>query len=253
MNRPRVTVVIPFYNDPYVAEAIESVLAQTHEGIELIVVNDGSTREAERLAPYVNRVHILGKANGGTASALNHGIRMASGEYVAWLSSDDRFLPAKIESQLRHMEQTGSAISHTAFRVIDDSGGRKEKPVRLHFESMYLFYESFLKGNAVNGCTVMMRKSLFDKLGGFNEKLPFTHDYDFWLRAILAGYPLAYLDEVLTEYRHHEGMGTVKHRGAIESEFQAVAEGYRNRVEHLLKALAPPPWKADSNRRLGGG
>ncbi|RUS44634.1 glycosyltransferase [Cohnella sp. AR92] len=249
MGRPRVTVVIPFYNDPYVTEAIESVLAQTYKDVELIIVNDGSTREAERLVPYGARAHILGKANGGTASALNYGIRMASGEYVAWLSSDDRYLPGKIEKQLDFMEKMGSSISHTAFRVIDEKGIRKEKPVHLRFESMYSFYESFLKGNAVNGCTVMMRKSLFDRLGGFNENLPFTHDYDFWLRSILAGYPLTYLKEPLTEYRHHVNMGTVKHRGDIEKEFQQVSAGYRERVETLLSALAPPT--ADRRQKRG--
>jgi teichuronic acid biosynthesis glycosyltransferase TuaG len=237
---PCVTVVIPFYNDPYVGEALESVLAQTYGDVELIVVNDGSTREAERLLPYEGRAYVLGKANGGTASALNHGFRYASGEYVAWLSSDDRFMKEKVEKQLRHMEATGSWISHTAFRHIDERGEAEGKAVHLHFESMYRFYESFLQANAVNGCTVMMRKALFERLGGFNEALPFTHDYDFWLRSILSGYPMSYLDEPLTEYRRHRAMGTIRHRGEIEKEFRRVAEGYRERVRRLLAALEPP-------------
>ncbi|GIO11040.1 glycosyl transferase family 2 [Cohnella xylanilytica] len=250
MNRagPRVTVVIPFYNDPYIGEAVDSVLAQTHPEVELIVVDDGSTMHSERLLPYRNRIHLLGKANGGTASALNHGMRHASGEYVAWLSSDDRFAKEKVAKQVKFMEETGAWISHTAFRHIDERGAPDGKAVQLAFGSMYRFYESFLKGNVVNGCTVMLRKELFDRLGGFDERLPYTHDYDFWLRCILSGYPLVYLNEPLTEYRRHPAMGTIRHGGEIEREFRRVREGYRERVRMLLDALEP---RTATARRTG--
>lgn len=236
---PKVTAVIPFYNDPYIGEAVESVLAQRFEGLEVIVVDDGSTREAWRLQRYRDRVHVLGKANGGTASALNHGFRMARGEYVAWLSSDDRWLPGKLARQLAHMERTGSAISHTAFRTIDAAGVPSPKPVRLAFESRYDFYRSLLRANAINGCTVMMRKALFVQLGGFDESAVFTHDYDLWIRAILAGYPPTYLNEPLTEYRKHAGMGTIVNREQAEAEFMATAAKHRGSLSRLLGALRP--------------
>ncbi|GJM76095.1 hypothetical protein HMSSN036_83110 [Paenibacillus macerans] len=92
---PTVSVIIPFYNCPYVEQAVQSALNQTYRPLEVIVVDDGSTSHAERLAPYRPHIHYLGKANGGTASALNHGIRHASGEYIAWLSSDDVFIRTK--------------------------------------------------------------------------------------------------------------------------------------------------------------
>jgi|HigsolmetaGSP12D_1036236.scaffolds.fasta_scaffold00235_8 glycosyltransferase involved in cell wall biosynthesis len=241
MKRKRisVTAVIPFYNDRFVGEAVDSALSQTHAPLEIIVVDDGSTREKERLARYNGRIEVIRKPNGGTASALNAGFRRASGDYVAWLSSDDRWRPDKIERQAAFMESTGAWISHTAFRVVDEHGRPEGKDVRLHFRTMPEFYRSFLSGNVVNGCTVMMRKALFDKLGGFDENLPYTHDYDFWLRSILAGYPLAYLDEALTEYRRHPAMGTVRNRGDVELEFQAVSAHHRKRIERLLEALQP--------------
>ncbi|CAI6043337.1 glycosyltransferase family 2 protein [Cohnella sp. JJ-181] len=242
-GRPKVTAVIPFYNDPYIAEAVESVLAQRCEGLEVIVVDDGSTSEAWRLAPFQNRIHVLGKANGGTASALNHGFRMAKGEYVAWLSSDDRWLPGKLARQIEHMERTGSAISHTAFRLIDAAGVPGKKPVRLAFESRYDFYRSLLRANAINGCTVMMRRSLFEQLGGFDERATYAHDYDMWVRATLAGYPPSYLNEVLTEYRQHERMGTIRHRDEAEAEFRATAARYRGSLSRLLTALRPTAGK----------
>ncbi|SFA93500.1 Glycosyl transferase family 2 [Cohnella sp. OV330] len=243
-GRPKVTAVIPFFNDPYIGEAVESVLAQRIDGLEVIVVDDGSTREAWRLHRFQGRIHVLGKANGGTASALNHGFRMARGEYVAWLSSDDRWLPGKLERQVEHMERTGSSISHTAFRTIDAAGVPSSKPVRLAFESRYDFYRSLLRSNAINGCTVMMRKALFEQLGGFDEGAVFTHDYDLWVRATLAGYPPTYLNEPLTEYRKHAGMGTIRHQGEAEAEFMATAAKYRGSLVRLLTALRPPLSKA---------
>lgn len=236
---PRVTAVIPFYNDPYIGEALDSVLAQRFEGLEIIVVDDGSTRETWRLERYRGLVHVLGKANGGTASALNHGFRMARGEYVAWLSSDDRWLPGKLERQIAHMERTGSAFSHTAFRYIGPDGQPSRRPVRLAYDSPYEFYRSLFGANAINGCTVMMRKSLYERLGGFDETALYAHDYDMWLRAILAGYPPTYLSEALTEYRRHEHMGSVRHREAAEREFRATADKYKAGLYRLLTALRP--------------
>lgn len=238
-HNPLVTVVIPFYNDPYIADAVDSALRQTYEPVETIIVNDGSVRETERLVPYLERIHVLGKANGGTASALNHGFRHASGEYVAWLSSDDRFLPDKIGRQLRFMQETGCWISHTGFRYIDDKGMPCGEPIQLSMPTMAAFYRTFLDGNPVNGCTVMMRKELFARLGGFDESQKYTHDYDFWLRAILAGFPLGYCADPLTEYRRHGAMGTIVHHSETEREFRKLRAAYRPRIEKLLEAITP--------------
>jgi Glycosyltransferases involved in cell wall biogenesis len=231
------TIVIPFYNDPYVAEAVESALAQTHPSVEVIVVDDGSTSCAELLAPYLDRIHYIGKANGGTASALNAGFRLASGRYVAWLSSDDRFRPEKIARQMAAMEAAGAWIGHTAFAVIDGEGRVTNPHVLLGGGRPDLFYRAFVDGNPVNGCTVMMRKELFERLGGFNEGLPYTHDLDFWYRAMLAGFPFHYLGEPLTEYRMHDAMGTVRHREAIRAEVKATFARYAERWRTFLRQI----------------
>ncbi|MGO4274414.1 glycosyltransferase family 2 protein, partial [Paenibacillus sp. TAF58] len=79
--QPKVSIIIPFYNCPYIDQAIASAIGQTYANVEIIVVDDGSTIHADKIGPFKDRVYYLGKANGGTASALNHGIRYASGEY----------------------------------------------------------------------------------------------------------------------------------------------------------------------------
>lgn len=226
MPMPDVSIVIPFYNDPYVAEAVESALAQTHRSIEIIVVDDGSVRHAEKLADYKGRIHYIGQVNGGTASALNTGFRLASGAYIAWLSSDDKLHPEKIERQFRAMSAAGAWIGHTAFSVIDGGGKVTERCVSPPGEDYSAFYRAFDGANPVNGCTVMMRKELYTWLGGFNESLPYTHDLDFWFRAMLAGFPFHYLPEPLTFYRRHGDMGTLRHRDAIAAEAKATYARY---------------------------
>ena len=235
-----VTIVIPFYNDPFVQTAVGSALAQTHGELEILVVDDGSERHAELLEPYAGRIHYVGKANGGTASALNHGFRMASGLHIAWLSSDDMLYPHKVARQLSAMTAKGAWISHTAFDVIDRSGRVTERHVPPFGEDPGRLYREFAYGNPVNGCTVMMRKQLFELLGGFDENLPYTHDLDFWYRAMLAGFPFHYMNEPLTAYRRHDGMGTVRHREAIMQEVQATMARYAAPWRQFLHRIGEP-------------
>ncbi|WP_394514565.1 glycosyltransferase family A protein [Priestia aryabhattai] len=94
----KVSIIIPFYNCSYIDQAIQSALNQTYQDIEIIVVNDGSSKFNEKITPYLDRILYIEKENGGTASALNLGIKNATGEYFAWLSSDDIFLPIKYQS-----------------------------------------------------------------------------------------------------------------------------------------------------------
>jgi len=221
-----VSVVIPFYNCPYIAQAVESVLAQTYPNIEVIVVDDGSTSCAELLAPYAGRIVYLGKANGGTASALNHGMRMAAGKYVAWLSSDDRFEPTKIARQVEHMEAHGARICHTNFHSIDAFGAVTAVNQAPVYPTAKAFIASFLQYCPVNGCTVMMTKEIIQGLGWFDESLPYTHDYDLWIRAVLSGIDLHYINEPLTLYRWHGEMGTMRHYDQVIAEANAVRARY---------------------------
>ncbi|MFD2333400.1 glycosyltransferase family 2 protein [Cohnella sp. GCM10020058] len=233
--QPIVTVVIPFYNDPYVNEAIDSVLAQTYEPIEIIVVDDGSQAHVERiLPPYAGRLRYIGKANGGTASALNAGIRAASGEYVAWLSSDDRFRPDKIERQLTYMRERNAMICCTDFAVIDGGGTVVDSRYGEAYPDSLALMRLLASVNAINGCTVMMRKDIFQVVGTFNETLRFTQDYDFWARTVLSGISIDYLAVPLTEYRMHDGMGTILNRPGLMAEYDGLRAFYGHRIAALF-------------------
>ncbi|MBE9916012.1 glycosyltransferase [Paenibacillus donghaensis] len=235
--RPLVTIVIPFFNDPYVDQAVRSALSQSYKPIEIIVVDDGSTKHTDRLAPYKRHIHYLGKANGGTATALNHGIRHASGEYIAWLSSDDVFYRDKINNQVLFMQEQNALISHTNFNNINAQSKIVKYRAGCVFNNMADFYRLFLNANPVNGCTVMMKKELFCHIGLFDEALPYTHDLEFWARVIQAGIPFPYLDEPLVGYRWHDSMGTLRHQEAIRLEYAGTQERIRTAIGRIVDLM----------------
>ncbi|MDT3428345.1 glycosyltransferase involved in cell wall biosynthesis [Paenibacillus forsythiae] len=235
----KVSVIIPFYNCPYIDQALQSALSQSQAPYEIIVVNDGSTLHSDRIAPYLSHPHIhyLGKANGGTASALNHGILNATGDYVAWLSSDDVFYHDKIRNQALFMEHNRLLISCTNFNYINAASQLVQLNAGAVFDNHLDYLRCFLQGNPVNGCTVMIKNELFGAIGLFNESLPFTHDYDLWLRAVLNGYPPVMLNQALTGYRRHEGMGTIRHHRQIMAEVSATKERYSAPLRRLIASL----------------
>ncbi len=208
---------------------------QTCRDIEVIVVDDGSAIHKERIKPYMDRIHYITKANGGTASALNHGIRLAAGTYVAWLSSDDMFYPTKVERQLAFMEQQNAAISYTDYHVINESSQVTESCATVKFPTARALIEAFASYCPVNGSTVMMRKDFVHNIGYFDESLPFTHDYEFWLRTLLHRVDFYYINEPLTAYRKHKQMGTVRHIAAIQTEFETVKKACLPQLRKLLK------------------
>lgn len=234
---PKVSIIIPFYNDHYVDQAIVSALYQTYPNIEIIVIDDGSTLHQNVIAPYLSRINYIGKANGGTGSALNHGFNLASGKYIAWLSSDDRFQADKIAKQVGFMESTGARISHTDFHIMNEYGAITEYSAGVKYASAKAFIQAMRHGCPVNGCTIMMTKELFHALGGFNSGLPYTHDYDFWLRVLLSRVDFHYLNEPLTIYRRHSQMGTVRHFDTIMGEAGMVNQRYAHLMDALIAQL----------------
>lgn len=236
-SNPLVSIVIPFYNCPFVDQAVASALGQTYSPIEVLVVDDGSTMHQEKLAPYFGRIHYLGKQNGGTASALNHGIRMSSGEYIAWLSSDDRFYPDKIARQVAYMKRHNALISCTDFDLIGVRNEVLMRSLAVKFPSVRDLVSALFTFCPINGCTIMMHRSVPERLGFFDEQLACTQDYEYWLRVFLANIDFHFINETLTAYRWHENMGTRTRKGEVDREFAMVRDRYSPHLNALLQTL----------------
>lgn len=219
----------------YVDQAIQSAIYQTYPNKEVIVVDDGSTMYTEKIAPFQGYIRYLRKENGGTATALNHGIQSAEGEYIAWLSSDDYFLPEKIAKQMSFMLNRNAEISFTNYDIVDKYGNVIHPWCSYHFTDPDQIYKVFLKGNPVNGCTVVMKKNVFDHIGYFNPYHRYTHDYELWFRLIVNGYKLHYLDESLLKFRRHQESGTSKHQSEMQHEMAEIEMYYRPLLSAYIK------------------
>ena len=235
-GNPKVSIVIPFFNCAYIDQAIESALNQSYTDIEVIVVNDGSTKHTDKIKPYLNKIRYIEKTNGGTASALNTGIRKATGDYFTWLSSDDIYCPGKVAKQLFFMRKENADISYSSYVLINPNNEVISGSAGIGFPTMLPFCEMMQTGCIINGCTIMMCTRVFSDIGLFDESLPYTHDYDFWLRA-LTKYSFHYLDEPLMYYRVHEQMGSKKFAQQIPQEIEFVQQKHQSALEKVIRRL----------------
>ncbi len=234
---PLVSVIIPFYNCPFIAQAIASVLNQTYPNIEILVIDDGSNLHQDKLTPFRSKIHYFGKANGGTGSALNYGLRLASGQYFVWLSYDDLMYPHKIESQVNFMKRHQALISCTDFHLIDAYNNITMRALAVKFPSHRKLIEALFTFCPINGSTVMMHRSLPGRIGYFNETLACTQDYEYWLRVHLARVDFYFINEVLTLYRWHDGMGSVQKKAVVDQEFNLVRDRYAPQMNALISLL----------------
>ncbi|PQV63691.1 Glycosyl transferase family 2 [Abditibacterium utsteinense] len=201
--RPLVSVIIPTYNcsGEFLIEAIESALNQTYSPLEVIVVDDGSTNDtAAIVARYGDRVRYVYKENGGTPSARNVGMSYAKGELVSLLDHDDRWLPTKIEKQVPYFEQVDVGLVHGGARFFRTESGE------ITGESLpapVLSFHDLVAWCPVCCGTTMFRKSVVDDLGGFDESLRGTDDWDLWIRIAQTHKVLGH-DEILSEIRLHD-------------------------------------------------
>jgi len=233
-DHPRVSVIIPFYNCLYVDQAIESALQQQYPNFEVIVVNDGATRYRKKIAPYLKQIRYVTKENGGTASALNAGIRHASGHYFAWLSADDRFKPDKLAKQMAFMQEQGAYASFSGYELIDQNGQVIGRQVEAGIPRKLDIYANMMNGCIINGCTVMLRMDVFREVGLFDERLRYANDYDMWLR-VLSRYDFFYLNDALVQYRIHEQMGSRRFADDIARETEQIRHIHRPLLQQRME------------------
>ncbi|MEI6580868.1 MAG: glycosyltransferase [bacterium] len=209
---PKVSIIIPVYNgEDYVREAIDSALAQTYKNIEIIVINDGSKDNTEKIVKeYGDNVRYFYKDNGGVASALNTGIEKMEGEYFSWLSHDDVYYPNKISKQINSIRENQEIfIVYSNVEYIDENSKFINKTIHERYHSLSKLNMGLypvIKGVA-NGCSMLINKKCFDKVGLFNEKLLTANDYDMWFRMFRSN-KIKFMPEVLIKYRLHKKQGT---------------------------------------------
>ena len=180
----RVSVIIPTYNRAaLVTEALASVLAQTYRDFEVLVVDDGSSDATlSALAAFEGQVRVVAKKErGGVSAARNLGAREAAGEWLAFLDSDDLWLPEKLSRQVDYLKNHPALVICQTGETWIRNGVRVNPPEACRKLAGDIFLPSLLRC-LVSPSAVMLSRGLFEDMGGFDEALPAAEDYDLWLR-----------------------------------------------------------------------
>ena len=235
-NKPRVSVVIPTYNRAWsLVDALQSVQTQTYTNYELIVVDDGSTDNTARLLDAWEGITVLNQEQRGVSAARNRGVRAAQGEFIAFLDSDDYWLPDKLSAQVRYFDDKPETLICQTEEVWIRKGVRVN-PGRRHRKQAGMIFKPSLALCLVSPSAVMLRRSLFMSIGGFDEDLPACEDYDLWLR-IACQHPVGLIETPL-----------IVKRGGHQDQLSGQPGLDRYRIQSLVKIITGAPLTKDQHR-----
>jgi len=254
-NRALVSVVIPVYNaERYITQTVRSVMEQTYDNLEVIVVDDGSMDNTIKcLKEFEGRIKIFKQSNKGVSLARNNGVGVAKGDFIAFLDADDLWMKDKIEKQMSVFSNSSevSLVACCAEKINENDrkiiNANDEERSGIYDHSIDLRRELLMRGNPIILSSVLMKRSLFNDVQGFNtQKNVLSEDYDFWIRASAKG--LFYvMSERLTSYRvleHSRIHGTLQKEYISQKEIiemhreQYTPLQYRRRMAWLYYAWA---------------
>lgn len=235
MKNPKVSIVLPCYNGAkMIGEAIESVIAQTYQDWELIIVNDCSTDNtlevAQSYAEKDQRIRVFSnEKNSKLPATLNHGFREAKGEYWTWTSDDNLLLPTMLEELSNYLDEhpeVGFVTSDLANIDVDGN--------IISYDVLPDNIQDRMPLNDCGGASFMYRSSIAKKIGEYREDLFLVEDYEYWLR--LCFYTkLAHYPKVLYHYRVHEKSLTATRKSQIAERLIQLRLEYLEKVENLFK------------------
>jgi glycosyltransferase involved in cell wall biosynthesis len=239
-----VSVVIPTHDRrQLIGRALDSVRSQTRKADEVLVVDDGSTDgTADFVRESYPRIRVLSQPNRGVSAARNAGIRGACSSHVAFLDSDDEWLPRKLERQMKAMEESpGAVLCHTDEIWIRN--GRRVNPMKKHRKFGGWIFEKTLPLCLISPSSVLVDRRLFETVGLFDESLPACEDYDLWLR-ITSFFPVLFVEEpLIVKHGGHSDQLSRRHWGMDRFRIRALEkilgrgdlpERYRGAAEAML-------------------
>jgi glycosyltransferase involved in cell wall biosynthesis len=243
MKTPLVSVIVPTYNyAEFIGEAIKSVLDQTIQDFEILVIDDGSTDNTKEVVlSFGDKVRYFYQSQQGPAKARNKGIVESKGEYIAFLDADDVWLPSKLEKQVnlfRSNPKLGMVVTDNF--LFDDAGIYREYVNKKGYLITGDVVANIFINSGVVTPTVMVRREVFDKVGLFEENLYIAEDDNMWIR-IAAEYDVDIVDESLAKIRDHRGRTmrvSDKLIESVEKNIELLSSKYGPKVASRIKPLA---------------
>jgi glycosyltransferase involved in cell wall biosynthesis len=237
MAKDLVSIIIPVFNNVnLLRDSLSSVINQTYDNIEIIIIDDGSNEYKKILIickQFKKKIKIIRfKNNKGVSSALNKGISISKGKYINWLSHDDLFFPTKIEEQIKSLKGSVNKISVTNFIIWDYeknfyTNSRQQKKDFVNFKDKILINDIY------NFCTFLIPKVLFSK-NLFNQELKYTQDYDMMLKLSKKA-NFSFLNKNLFISRKHLQQGSVNKKNEWDVEKNKFYVSHANSYIQLLK------------------
>ena len=228
IQNPLISVVIPAYNaEQFLDETLESVLSQTYENWECIIVNDGSTDKTESIAKKWckkdSRFRLTNKENGGLSSARNWGIKESKAEYIAFLDADDILTPDSLEVRInvlieQNVDLVATKLQHFTDKLPKVSKNNARQDVLYYAKEGLTQLMAF---NKVTPSTVLCKKSVMDEVGGFTWHKK-AEDLHCWLKVLFAGYKIYRIDETLLLYRLVENSMSSTDRNCSKEVFEII-------------------------------
>ncbi len=205
MNNDTVSIIIPVHNRPaLLIRALTSVYQQSHTNIEIIVIDDGSIQPVQAmLKDRFPDVIVAQQPHSGVSAARNHGIRLASSQWIAFLDSDDEWLANKLSMQMQHL------TTHPDYKVCHSEeiwirNGTRVNAMNKHAKCGGWIFQHCLPLCAISPSSVIIHRSIFDQVGTFDESLPACEDYDLWLR-LTSQFPVLFIEQsLIRKYGGHD-------------------------------------------------
>lgn len=232
-----ISVVIPTFDRAHtIGRALDSVLNQSRKADEIIVIDDGSTDDTSSILENIRDIHVIHTENNGVSSARNSGIKSSGGNWIAFLDSDDEWMPQKLEKQIS-LIQSNSEIKLVHSNEIWIRNGKRVNPQKKHEKSGGDIFRKCLPLCLISPSSVLVHRDLLDEVGLFDENLPACEDYDLWLR-ICAKHRVHYIEEsLIIKYGGHEDQLSRKYWGMD-----------RFRIKSLLGLLDSGDLSADQRK-----
>ena len=245
-NRMKISVVIPAYNcERYISRAIDSVLSQTWQAHEIVVVDDGSTDStADKVKDYGDKVRYIYQDNAGPGAARNKGVDSAKGDWIGFLDSDDVFMAERLEFQARLLEAEGEAFNMVWCggdyeRILsdgtDDQGAGTIREYDINNDEIYEdYFQAYMCGKKGWTGTMLVRRDVLLELGGFRTDVSYAEDLDLWFR-IAYKYPaFGYIAVPLAKYYLGIPGSLATQRQSVEAEI----EFWRRHIELAIEQCA---------------
>lgn len=231
---PKISVIMSVYNgEKFLKESVLSILNQTYADFEFIIINDGSTDlSLEILKDFEEkdkRIRLISRENKGLTPSLNEGIKLAQGEYIARMDADDISMPERFEKQITFLEENKEITLCGTWAInIDENGneiGEYKTPItNKEIKKNILFHNPFIHPS------VMIRKSVFEKVGLYNEEFKHIEDYELWTR-VIPRFKTANIQDFLLKYRLTSSGVTKKNRKIM------LLKGVVVRILYLIRKI----------------